>query len=109
MKPLDMQTTVGKSQETARLGQLRERLVAGAGQAADEFRKDLLKKSTVVPELERPDTTRIEDSGEGSSRNDRDSGTQDRKHAEPKAGQREKDPQKGRIIDITAGFLSMNS
>ncbi len=109
MKPLDMQTTVGKGQETARLGQLRSRLVAAAGQATDEFRKDLQKKSTVVPELERPDTTRIEDGSEGSGRHDRDSATGDHKHEEQKAGQSEKDPQKGRIIDITAGILSMNS
>jgi len=107
MKPLDMQTTVGKSQESARLGQLRERLVTGAGHAVDEFRKDLQKKSTVVPELERPDTTRIEDSDEGGGRNDRDSEAGDQKHKRPKAGQGEKDPQKGRIIDITAGFLAL--
>lgn len=107
MKPLDLQTTVGKSQDGARLGQPRDRLHAGAEQAVNEFRKDLEKKSAAVAELEGPDTARIEDGDAGGGRRNRDNGARRQGHARPKPSESEKDLQKGRIIDIMAGFLAL--
>jgi len=109
MKPLDLQTTVGKSQDGARLSQPRDRPNAAGEQAVHDFRRDLEKKSASVAELERADTTRIEDGEAGGARKSRENPSRGQKRGRHDKPDSEKDPQKGRIIDITAGFLSMNS
>jgi sRNA-binding protein len=107
MKPLDLQTAVGKSQEGARLSQPRDRPNAAGEQAVHDFRRDLERKNASVAQLERADTTRIEDGEAGGTRGRRESPSREKKMGKHDKPDSEKDPQKGRIIDITIGFLAL--
>jgi len=105
LKPVDLQVSVKTSQDVSRTSQLRGRAgETSSAQAALSFRKDMERRSLVVSDLKHSENGRIEDGEPGSG--GFSGGDSKQKQEYDKEKEPAKDPKKGHMLDITAGFLA---
>jgi hypothetical protein len=106
MKPVDLQVSVRNSQDAALAQSARGRAAeVTTNQSALGFKKDLERKGATVTNAKHAENGRIEDGepgggggGQGSAGHHPDDHEKDREKA--------RDPRKGNILDVTAGFLA---
>lgn len=107
MKPVDLQISVRRSQDVGRTLHLRDRASEGALQAmAAGFKKSLEKRQAAVNQANHAWSGRLEQgesSGGGAAGHE---AGRERQRSKDRPTEPGKDPDKGRMLDVTVGFLS---
>lgn len=105
MKPVDLQVSVPKSQDISRAYHLRDRVSDTAlFNIAAGLKREIERRQATVSQADSSANGRIEGGEQSGSGADNSPGQQMRKP--PKERKPARDPKKGQIVDITAGFLA---